>query len=89
MDNSRLGVTVRGILAATALAALFTFACLISSEGDSLLGVVAIYAVRFLTFFAALAAPFEKAWAGLLVGLGFFALWLLGLVVVTAAVGTS
>jgi hypothetical protein len=78
MENSNWRISVKGMLVATALAAMFTAACMVPTEQRETPDVVAIFGARMLTFFAGLGAPFERALAGLLVGLAFFGVWLAG-----------
>ena len=59
-------------MVATAIAAFFVLACMVPSEGKGNGATIALYAVRFHSFCAALAAPFERALAGMCVGFGFF-----------------
>ena len=74
--DANLRVTVRGLLVATGIAAIFVMACMVPLEGQGIGGITALYAARLTSFFAALAAPFERALAGMCVGLGFFLGWL-------------
>jgi hypothetical protein len=78
---------VRGLLVATGIAAIFVVACMVPSEGKGNVATIALYAVRFPSFCAALAAPFERALAGMCVGFGFFLVYLVLVWFVSGAVG--
>ncbi len=77
MDNANLRVTIRGMLVATAWAAVLFWACLTPLPGPEASNPRSflLICVRAISLFTALAAPFEKAKYGMAVGALIVAIW--------------
>jgi len=74
MENSEFRITINGMHIATALAAIFCFACTFPLTGPGMtnLRAVPICFVRTVSLFAALGAPFGKARFGARFGSAVF-----------------
>ena len=76
MDNKPLRLTIKGMMLAIAWAAVFFWACSIPLTGSGADTAIPIAGLRTMSFFTALAAPFERAIYGMILGLVIAVVWI-------------
>jgi hypothetical protein len=69
-------ISLRGCLIGIALAAICVRAAMVSVDELDIQFARLVWAIRFISFFGALMAPFQKGKLGMFIGSGVFLCWL-------------